>query len=177
MPSARDYLIATLMGEANREPAAAQQAILDVIANRQEMRGYGRGEGTVQAVVTENNGKGRYQFDTWRPNDNSYVRATKALQGPGQMSGTEIAQYERAAKVVDDFMTNGIGRGVSQGATYYQAPYASNKWQKDRFWGENGGNNYVEIGGHLFTGEKFVKDAGAYQAANPQFFNGQYKSA
>lgn len=165
MPTQRDYLIATLMGEDNRADRQGMQGILDVIANRaDQFSRYGATSGSYKDVVTARNG---LEFNAWMPNDNSYSRTTRALQGLDAMQGAEVGQYKQAASVVDDFLNKGEGRGISQGATFYQTPTAPNKYQSGTLWPKYGN---ITIGNHVYTGDKLVKDKAEYQRLFPSYF-------
>lgn len=163
MPSTRDYLIATIMGENNRGSVQSQQGILDTIYNRVgDYSNYGASAPTVQAIVTARGGR---EYNAWMPSDASYGRLQRAFNG--NPTGDEAKQYKQASQVVDDFLNNGAGRGMTQGATFYQTPDAPNAWQKNALWPKYGN---VVVGDHIYSGPSLVSDKATYQQQNPQFF-------
>ncbi|WP_375453704.1 DUF4214 domain-containing protein [uncultured Methylobacterium sp.] len=181
MPTDRDYLIATVMGENNRGTVQSQQGVLDTILNRQaDPTQYGARRGaSIQDIVTARTGGGGYQYDAWRPELNGrpngqYALSNSSLNGGQGLSGDALRQYQQASQVVDRFLTYGEGRGVTQGATFYQTPDAPNPWQQRALWGPYGN---ITVGDHIYSGPKLVKDAAEYQRQNPNLSTSQQAPA
>lgn len=181
MPTARDYLIATLMGENNRGTVQSQQGVLDTIFNRlSDPTQYGAASGaSIQGIVQGRTRNGGYQYDAWRPQINGksngqYALTTAALNGRDSLSGLAQTQYDQAARVVDDFMNNGVGRGITQGSTFYQTPNAPNSWQRDNLWPKYG---RITVGDHIYSGPSLVQDMAEYQRQNPGMFTSQQAPA
>lgn len=183
MPSQRDYMIATVLGEDNLGIPEGQAAIIDSIFNRQNAilsgkrtPGYFEAKSSsIQDIVTANRGN---QYNTWKgtPEEaGNAARAARALQGREATSGREREQYDQIAKIYDDYMAGEGGwQGISQGATFYQTPKsAADGSFQNKYYTLNGGNNYQDIGSHRFSGEEgqYFKDKNAFYQANPQLYN------
>ena len=184
MPTQRDYMIATVLGEDNRGSPQGQAAIIDSIFNRQaailsgkRAPGYYEAKSpSIQDIVTANNGN---QYNTWKGTPaeaGNAARAARALQGRDATSGTERQQYDQIAKIYDDYLAGEGGwQGISQGATFYQTPKSADDGSfQNKFYRDGSGNqNYQDIGSHRFSGEpgQYFKDKGAFYAANPQMYN------
>ncbi|TXM66902.1 hypothetical protein FV226_22760 [Methylobacterium sp. WL12] len=184
MPTQRDYMIATVLGEDNRGSPQGQAAIIDSIFNRQAaiMSGrrapgyYEANSPSIQDIVTANRGN---QYNTWKGTPaeaGNAARAARALQGRDATSGTERQQYDQIAKIYDEYLAGEGGwQGISQGATFYQTPKSAEDGSfQNKFYRDGGGNeNYQDIGSHRFSGEtgQYFKDKNAFYAANPQMYN------
>ena len=184
MPTQRDYMIATVLGEDNLGSREGQAAIIDSIFNRQaaiqsgkRSPGYYEAKSSsIQDIVTANKGN---QYNTWKgtPEEaGNAARAARALQGREATSGREREQYDQIAKIYDEYMGGQGGwQGISQGATFYQTPKSAQDGSfQNKFYRSGGSNdNYQDIGSHRFSGEEgqYFKDKAAFYAANPQMYD------
>lgn len=142
---ARDAVIRTIVGEADRNMPESWAAIAHVIKNRIDSGRWGP-DTSVRSVVFAPK-----QFSTWNP----------GIDNPsGKAISPNSPEYQRIAQVVDGVFNNQIADPTG-GATHYYSPSGMRLYGKNApDWAANG-TNVRKVGSQIFMNMPGDKMAGA----------------
>jgi len=132
----RDLLIKTVIGEAGRESATGQAAVVSVIANRAYSGRFG--SGGISSVIMQ---PGQFSMH----NDVTGYAGGAGGNSARVISGITQSQYDRTGKIVDSVMSGETKSPVGGSLNYFNPKIASPGWGRGEKW-----NEFGDVGNHRF---------------------------